>query len=351
MAATFLAASISVPFWHWVARTCKKHTAWLIYSWWNVLTGPFRIFCGKGSLWLTIVLSALNGSAFGGQFIGESVMADLSDYDEFLYGDRAEGMLGVIATLGPKMVLVVCFVVPLAAVATVGFRDSIWPEETVNNFEAGLRPCEESVYIDACPKVPQPQNNAVILITRICVSIVPTLLALCSNFFKWRFPLKRKDQLDGILQGIAHHQQGSPARDPISGNLVKIVEPDGQEEQRQMWALEVWGATIGGNVKYLNLVLSKNQSLKSLGKFVTGEAWGVLHRRAWALLVFWFLFFAGSLTATVASFHMLEKESTSWVPTSMCICTGSTVVFTAMSALRLKSARQLLHWEVPVALV
>merc|ERR1719329_2102830 len=112
-------------------------------SWWNVITSPFKILCGRGTFWLSIAVHAVNGSSYGGQFIGESVMADLSDYDEFLYGDRAEGMLGVIATLGPKIVLVVCFVIPLAAVATAGFRDSIWPEATMQNSASGVRVCEE----------------------------------------------------------------------------------------------------------------------------------------------------------------------------------------------------------------
>eukprot|EP00929_Paragymnodinium_shiwhaense_P101441 TRINITY_DN64533_c0_g1_i2.p1 TRINITY_DN64533_c0_g1~~TRINITY_DN64533_c0_g1_i2.p1 ORF type:complete len:702 (-),score=53.32 TRINITY_DN64533_c0_g1_i2:146-2251(-) len=306
MAATFLSAMVSVPLWSWVARRFKKHTAWLIYSWWNVLTAPFRIFCGKGSLGLTAALSAMNGSAFGGQFIGESVMADLSDYDEFLYGDRAEGMLGVIATLGPKMVLVVCFVVPLAAIATLGFQDSVWPEETLAN----------------------------------------------ANFFKSRFPLKRKEQLDQILEGIEKHKLGLEAEDPISGKMVTILVPSSDEERQQVWALEMWGATIGGKSACIRRVLAAHAlSSESGGKHVSRKSWGVLRQRAWTLLLVWVTCFAAALAATAGTFQMLEKESTSWIPTSLCIFCGSALVFTCISVLRLRAAIQLSKCEVSVAMV
>jgi hypothetical protein len=340
---------ISVPFWMWVAKTRDKHSAWLIYSWWNALTGPFRIFCGKGSLWLTIIFSAINGSAFGGQFIGESVMADLSDYDEFLYGDRAEGMLGVIATLGPKMVLVVCFVIPLASVATAGFRDSVWPEETLQNAAAGLRACEESMHLDACPKLPQPQNDVVLLMTRMGVSIVPTILALASNFFKWRFPLKKREQLDEILHGIELHKEGKVAKDAISGNLVRVVQPADHTEQEQIWKCEMWGAAIGGHAKHLQRIVDVEASKSHT---ISAKTWRrLLVRRGQRWLTGGVLCFSGSLVATVLTFDMLEKESTSWVPTSLCIVCGATFVFTIVSGLRLKAAQSLSRSEMPVALL
>lgn len=358
MAATFLSAMLSVPFWHWLAGRCKKHTAWLIYSWWNALTSPFYIVCGKGSLWLTAVISAVNGSAFGGQFIGESVMADLSDYDEFLYGDRAEGMLAVIATLGPKMVLVVCFVIPLATVAAAGFRDSVWPETTLQNKAAGLRVCEESEYLEACPKLPQPQNDTVIIITRLGVSIVPTVLGCISNFFKWRFPLKRKEQMDEILLGIDAHKQGQPAKDPISGCMVETIEPVDQNQRQQMWALEMWGAAVGGEQRYLWEVVNQHSyderyqsQTEAPNEIINAKSWRVLQARAVRLLAVGVIVFTAAVVSTASCFHMLEKESTSWVPTSLCVCSGSALVFTIVCILRLKAARQLSRWEVPLQFV
>eukprot|EP00928_Gymnodinium_smaydae_P070248 TRINITY_DN54133_c0_g1_i1.p1 TRINITY_DN54133_c0_g1~~TRINITY_DN54133_c0_g1_i1.p1 ORF type:complete len:831 (+),score=171.70 TRINITY_DN54133_c0_g1_i1:76-2568(+) len=350
MASTFLAGMVSVPFWHWVANRLTKHRAWLIYSWWNALTAPLRIMCGKGNLGLSIALSAINGSAFGGQFIGESVMADLSDYDEFLYGDRAEGMLGVIATLGPKMVLTVCFVIPLATIASAGFRESIWPAETIDNFASGLVPCVESEFIDACPKIPQPQNSIVLWITRVGVSVVPTLLALASNYFKCKFPLKNKHQMDEILEGVELHQRGQPAKDPISGKMVTIVRPRSVEEQKIIWALEMWGATAGGRGGCLHQVLSMN-ALQGETTLVHMSSWRCLRWRAWSYVAYGAVLTVASVAGAVATFPLLEQESTSWIPTSLCICCGAMVVFTTISLCRLRVALHLSRAPVRVALM
>lgn len=354
MAGTFLAAFVSVPFWQLVAKKFNKHIAWQLYSWFNVVTAPLRIFCGKGSLWLTISFSALNGSAFGGQFLGESVMADLSDYDEFLYGDRSEGMLGVVATLGPKMVLVLCSVVPLAAIATADFRDSVWSPEMLENDAAGKRACAESMHLQACPKIPQPQNEVVIWITRLGVSIIPTLFGLASNYFKWRFPLKRKEQLQQLLLGIEAHKQGRPGRDPITGKEVVIAVPRSDRQRRQMWQLEMWGAAVGGNANGLHQVLSANncnswKPVVDRNKVVDSRTWSGLKTRAWRWLVCGVILSSSSLAGVIACFPMLDTESTSWVPTALCICCGGSLVLTAISVLRLKAALALSRSEVSLA--
>ena len=59
----------------------------------------------------------------GGQFLANSVVADVIDYDEFLNGSRSEASFSVFATLIPKFVSIPASAIPIAILASIGFKD------------------------------------------------------------------------------------------------------------------------------------------------------------------------------------------------------------------------------------
>ena len=57
----------------------------------------------------------------GGQFLVNTIMADVIDYDEFLNAARSEAAFSVFATLIPKFVAIPASAVPLALINLLGF--------------------------------------------------------------------------------------------------------------------------------------------------------------------------------------------------------------------------------------
>jgi MFS family permease len=74
----FLAAFVSVPAWERIASRFGKYKAWIYYSVWNAITCPFFAVCGH-SKEAAYFVAVLNGSAFGGQFLLDSIVNDVAE--------------------------------------------------------------------------------------------------------------------------------------------------------------------------------------------------------------------------------------------------------------------------------
>ena len=96
------------------------------------------------------IISALNGTAAGGQFLVEAMINDVIVYDEFLYGDSAAGLFVSVNTFIPKMVVGAALSLPLAFIAAAGYLSPICPP---NEFGAIPDTCEELA--------PQPQPQSI----------------------------------------------------------------------------------------------------------------------------------------------------------------------------------------------
>lgn len=206
---------------------------------------------------------------------------------------------------------------------------------TLANVAEGLRPCPESPFLGACPKLPQPQSDTVTLVIRITASFVPTVLALISIYFKTRFPIKRNGQLDKILQGIEMHCEDEDAEDPLTGKHINIVRPSTDMEQQSMWIMEMWGAAIGGSPQVLRKVLDANKGEEE----VAPSTWESAVRRGWFWVGATTAIVAAAISATVATFPLLESQTVSWVPTTLCLCSGATVVLLIVAVMRVTSIR------------
>ena len=92
------ATILSMPCWLWLASKIGKFRAWLVYNMFTAVTNGLFIFVGKGDPKLCVLLAFFNGLPNGAQFITESILADVIDYDEFLTGQRSEGRFTIFTT-------------------------------------------------------------------------------------------------------------------------------------------------------------------------------------------------------------------------------------------------------------
>lgn len=179
----------------------------------NGVTNALLLVDLRGREELFYALFAVNGMAFGGQFLIDSVLSDMIDYDELRHGDRIEGTFGTIGTLVPKVVSAFTSAAPLAALHAAGFVQpvTVCPEAT-----------DDAPTVDgpACAGAPQPQPEHVVWLIRLLAAGVPTVVCLLSFILKWHFPI-RPELSGAILDGVGVHQADGqvPVRDPVTGEV------------------------------------------------------------------------------------------------------------------------------------
>jgi len=294
--ATFLSAMLAMPLWLWLGKKIGKRYGWLAYNVANSVTCPWFFLLGEGDITGAILIAALNGAAFGGQFFVDSVTADVMDYDEFLNGDRVEGAFSTITTFVPKIVLVATTALPLAIVAAAGF---------VKNLEW---PCEGEAFIAACPKAPQPQNDAVVNVITFLFCAGPVILSLVACYIKLFYPIKSAKVMDAIQDGIVLHKEGKAAVDPLTGRTVKPVPLNlSVKEQKDRWLLDTFSMSDVASYQ-------KTRSVQTLKTPVV------------VMLGLGILLFIGGLITTAMTFSWLDNEAWAWVPILGCVLCGG--VFT-----------------------
>ena len=112
-----ISAMASSLFWLRLSKWVGKFYAWQTFNFVNAMTNLAFFAIGEGDNWLIVGAGALNGVPIGGQFLVNTIMADVIDYDEFLNGSRCEAAFSVFATLIPK---VHCF--PFSLKFSVGMQ-------------------------------------------------------------------------------------------------------------------------------------------------------------------------------------------------------------------------------------
>ncbi len=91
--AFFVLASIcSIPIWVATSRRYGKRNVWLVALAGNAIFFGATFFIGEGQVVLLCVILAGAGASMGcGGVIGQSMLADVIDYDEYSSGERKEG--------------------------------------------------------------------------------------------------------------------------------------------------------------------------------------------------------------------------------------------------------------------
>ncbi|KAJ9450701.1 putative xylose-proton symporter [Diplonema papillatum] len=212
LVALFAASVLSMPLWFAAMRRLGKRATWLVFNLLAAATNAIFVFVGAGDPIFMSLLAAVNGIPVGAQFLTETIVADIIDYDELLTGRRAEAKFMVFQTFIPKIVSIPAQTVPLALLSAFNF----------------VTPCEDGPH--------HPQPSSVRLYMKGIFYFLPAICALASFAIKRKFPLT-DDMMHKVRDGCALSMKGKPSRDPITG---RIRRPPGYAKDPEVLANAVW---------------------------------------------------------------------------------------------------------------
>lgn len=176
-----------LPLWVWLSRRIGKLWVWIICSFIGVTGGVALFFNGPGDQLRVLLLELYVGAQFGAFFfLGGAMHADVIDYDEFRTGQRREAQFLSFWTLIPKFATIPGAAIPVAILAWAGYVPN------------------------------QAQTPEVILTIRSLFALLPGVFNLLGLVVMLWYPLSEARHR-AIRAGIARHEQGLSARDPITG--------------------------------------------------------------------------------------------------------------------------------------
>lgn len=118
----WLAYSISIFFiscifftiiWHYFVKKFGKKKCWQSYSLISILVFSFFLLCDKGSMRILLFVSFCCSIPAGGAYLNDVFISDIIDYDEFICGQRNEGVFTVFSAFIPKVVSIFAQSIPL----------------------------------------------------------------------------------------------------------------------------------------------------------------------------------------------------------------------------------------------
>jgi glycoside/pentoside/hexuronide:cation symporter, GPH family len=191
---------LSLPMWVWIARRIGKLNAWLTSFFLGISGGAAMFLLRPGDIHWLMVLICWAGIGFGaGLFLTPSMQADVIDYDELYTGKRREAQYTAFWSMLPKFVAIPSAAVPIAILASLG-------------------------YIPNAVQVPR-----VVFAIRAIFALGPATCSALSFLIARRFPITETIHRK-ILDGIALHQGGEAAIDPLTGATVPPPTPGHDED-------------------------------------------------------------------------------------------------------------------------
>eukprot|EP01060_Flectonema_neradi_P025601 TRINITY_DN343_c0_g3_i1.p1 TRINITY_DN343_c0_g3~~TRINITY_DN343_c0_g3_i1.p1 ORF type:complete len:933 (+),score=111.48 TRINITY_DN343_c0_g3_i1:117-2915(+) len=312
LVALFFTAILAMPLWLAAVKRYGKRSTWLTFNLVTAVTNGVFIFVGAGDPIFMCVLAAANGIPVGAQFLTESIVADVIDYDELLTGRRTEGKFTIFSTFIPKIVSIPAQTIPIALLSAFGF----------------ITPCEDGPY--------HPQPDSVRWYMEALFYGLPTLCTIASYYIKRGFPLT-DDKMVLIREGCALHMQGRPARDPVTGKIHRRPSYAGNTKllKNAVWKLENFNAE---QLEWLCKDLASSSESAGRQKLVSEMK---------KLMNYWIAAAILSVAITVFSLvsDLIHSQTTAWIPTFSVIVLSMSVMFTIINNHRAKTAEQLL--EVP----
>jgi GPH family glycoside/pentoside/hexuronide:cation symporter len=187
LATYFASGFLCLPIWVLLARRFGKRATWLASFVMGITGGGAMFFLGQGDTIPLLLLIAWAGSSFGaGLFLGPAMQADVIDYDELHTGKRREAQYSAFWAMLPKFVAIPSAAIPIAILGSIG-------------------------YVPNAVQTPQ-----VVLAIKAIFALTPACFSTLAFFIAWRFAIDENVHR-AILQGIAQHQRGANAIDPLSG--------------------------------------------------------------------------------------------------------------------------------------
>ena len=245
----------SLPIWIKIARRFGKKGTWLMVYILGATSSLALFFlpsfiAGEAAMtWMTLLLllAGIAGAANG--FIAPSMQADVIDYDELYTGKRREAQYGALWSIVTKFAVIPSSALPLSILASIGFQPNVEQTELVK------------------------------MTIRILYALVPATFAFLAILLAVRFPISKSNHRD-ILEGIAAHNKGQSATDPLTGNKVPVPDSQGLDEDTG-WFLDHFsfgelrravqnGASSLVRDSVLAMVVSVGGCLAAIYWFITG---------------------------------------------------------------------------------
>jgi glycoside/pentoside/hexuronide:cation symporter, GPH family len=190
LVAYFLSGLVCLPLWLAFAKRVGKLNAWLTSFVMGVTGGIALFFLGPGDNWACVAVISWAGSSFGaGLFLPPAIQADVIDYDELHTGKRREAQYLALWGLAPKFIVIPGAALPLALLGWLGYQPNV------------------------------PQTPEVLLAIRGVFAFAPALFSVLAFFIAWFFPIDEKIHR-AILEGVAAHDRGESAIDPLTQQLL-----------------------------------------------------------------------------------------------------------------------------------
>jgi Na+/melibiose symporter-like transporter len=297
----FLAGAMSaLPVWLFISKKLGKFKTWLLWSFVSAITNSGLCFIGSGDVMPLLVVVFFNGIPQGANFLSDSILSDVIDYDEFLTGKRNEATYTMFRSFLPKMAGIPASVLPLAFLPAMG-------------------------YVSTVGGIPQQQPELTKWYIRLCFSVIPLVFALLSFYFKTKFVMRTKEQTDKIGVGIGTHLKKKPFNCPLSGVPISILHLTADEEEME----GLLGHFPG--VKNISRLADPGGD-KELLKHTVSQ-----FRTAAACLVVSFV------SAILTVLYLQESETLSFIPVLCVVSTGILTVATTGTVCRKKAALEIIE--------
>ena len=224
---TFFIAAISGPPWWAVYKRIGKRKAWQLQSLYNGLTNLLFLVVPKGNLMLTAVFVVINAFAFGGQFLMDSTLADIIEYDAMLYGERLDGMFASTAYFVPKCVGAFANALPLTIIYTAGFVNPERGCPGADEPAALALLAASNVTCEADDTRLQPQSAGVDWTIRLLTGLLPAAASVAAFGYKLAFYLRPEHMPDvqAAFEALKKDPR-TPTRDPVTGMMVTWLTND-----------------------------------------------------------------------------------------------------------------------------
>lgn len=216
LAGTHMGTRVPTTFvWRWAASKWGKVPVYIAFNFLYAIQMLAFMFVGHGMITLSIAMSATWGIVYAGHWLIKDIVSGVVDYDEFLTGQRREGQYYMILELIPKIMEVPFEAVPFLLMAYFGYSAVSEDLDTA---------CDDLLLnVTGEPALVERQPLGVEWTIRCSFALVPGVFGLLSALVLLGYPLRTSAQHEGILDGIAKHQRGEPAVDPITGRVVPAV--------------------------------------------------------------------------------------------------------------------------------
>ena len=224
----FLFGGICPPAWDCLYKRVGKRKAWQVQSLYNGLSNLVFLLPLANNYTLMTAFVLLNAFAFGGQFLMDSTLADVIDYDQMLYGERLDGIFASTAYFVPKAVGAFASALPLTIIYSVGFVEPLKGCPGANETAAMAAMAEANV--TSCSALDirnQPQPAGVELVIRLLTGVLPSLASLLALAFKFAFYL-RPEHMGDVHKTIEALTQDktTPVPDPVTGQMITWLTND-----------------------------------------------------------------------------------------------------------------------------